>query len=257
MQTIVITTDHCGTANPRTHTTDGLQVIQVARLPLPQGYNLAMEVRLEWVYVQPGPCTETHDAATTYPSLGTMPSLLPCKYSEMYVYALNLVLRLSEIMPRAPSAPCLGCYAVEWVTNCSDVLLQHPSSSVMLCQDVVPHQVVCRISSSKHNMAGPKQSGSRSYAWPVPYTSGEYQAMVPDAQYLEGPYEDATIDPGIAVGPGSAHGTYTLYALLAPVGPVAAAGYFTIVGEYLYNAAKRTFKYRNRYTATSRHTVST
>ena len=76
-------------------------------------------------------------------------------------------------------------------------------------------------------------------------------------QFLE-PTSISNLDPGIAIGPapGSAPGSYTLYALLAPAGPGDAAGSYAIIGTFLYNAAKRTFKYQHRYPASTRHTVS-
>jgi len=65
------------------------------------------------------------------------------------------------------------------------------------------------------------------------------------------------IDPGLAIGPGSAPGTYTLYALLAPTAPADAVGRSAIVGEFVFHVTKRVFQYRTRHTPASPDAVST
>ncbi len=79
----------------------------------------------------------------------------------------------------------------------------------------------------------------------------------PCAQVLHEADARPATDPGLAIGLGPARGTYTLYALLAPDGPTRGSGDFAIVGVFLFDAVKRTFKYRTRYKAAAQHTVST
>ncbi len=69
---------------------------------------------------------------------------------------------------------------------------------------------------------------------------------------------DATqrIDPGLAIGPGSAPGTFTLYALLAPTAPADAVGQSAIVGEFVFHVARRAFRYRTRHAPASQKAVS-
>jgi hypothetical protein len=72
---------------------------------------------------------------------------------------------------------------------------------------------------------------------------------------VEGPSLIPKSDPGIAIGPGPASGTYTLYALLVPTSGTGSHA----VGSFLYHSSKRSFHYQTRYTTATppgQHTVS-
>ena len=75
--------------------------------------------------------------------------------------------------------------------------------------------------------------------------------------FLDGSNPVPTTDPAIAVGKGSASGSYTLYALLVPT---SGKGSRAIVGSFVYRVTKHTFSYQSRYgttTAPGMSTVST
>ena len=108
----------------------------------------------------------------------------------------------------------------------------------MSCCWVVP----CKVTVNQRN--ADRNSQLSHYIDPDP----QLLNPAPQGIFLGGSNPVPMMDPAMAVGKGSATGTYTVYALLVPT---SGKGSRAVVGSFQYRVSKRTFSYQGRYGTTA------